>query len=40
MNRPPVNSLSLELLTELKIKIEKVQDERKAKALIITSVKH
>lgn len=37
MNKPPVNSLSLEFLTELNIALEKVENDKQCKGLIITS---
>lgn len=38
MNKPPVNSLNLEFLTELNIALEKVENDKNCKGLIITSV--
>uniref|UniRef100_K1Q3R9 Enoyl-CoA delta isomerase 1, mitochondrial n=1 Tax=Magallana gigas TaxID=29159 RepID=K1Q3R9_MAGGI len=37
MNKPPVNSLNLEFLTELNIALEKVENDKQCKGLIITS---
>ena len=38
MNKPPVNSMSLEFLTEMSICLDKLETERKADGLILTSV--
>lgn len=38
LNRPPVNSLSLELLTDIAIALDEVESNR-SKGLILTSVK-
>lgn len=37
MNKPPVNSLNLEFLTELNITLEKVENDKQCRGLIITS---
>lgn len=37
MNRPPVNSLNLEFLTEINILLEKLENDKTCKGLILTS---
>lgn len=39
LNRPPVNSLSLELLTDLSITLDKLENEKKCQGIILTSGK-
>ena len=38
MNKPPVNSLSLEFLTDFTIMLEKLENEKSCKGMILTSV--
>lgn len=38
MRNPPVNSLSLEFLTELLISLEKLENDKTFRGIIITSV--
>lgn len=38
MKNPPVNSLSLELLTELVISLEKLENDKTFRGIILTSV--
>lgn len=38
LKNPPVNSLSLELLTELVISLEKLENDKTFRGIIITSV--
>jgi len=40
MQSPPVNSLSLDFLTELCINVEKLEMDKGCRGLIITSVRH
>lgn len=39
MQSPPVNSLSLEFLTELAIAVEKLEMDKSCRGIILTSVK-
>lgn len=38
MNRPPVNSLNLEFLTDINITLEKLHNDKSCRGLILTSV--
>ena len=38
MNKPPVNSLNLEFLTDFTIMLEKLENEKACKGLVLTSV--
>lgn len=40
LQNPPVNSLSLDFLTELCIAVEKLEMDKSCRGLIITSVKY
>ena len=38
MNKPPVNSLNLDLLTELDMALSKLEDDRSCRGVVLTSV--
>ena len=38
LNRPPVNSLSLELLTEMQISLEKLENDKTCRGVILSTV--
>ena len=40
LNRPPVNSLNLEFLTDILITLEKLENNRQCRGLILTSVSY
>ena len=39
MNRPPVNSLSLDMLTEMHIAIEKLENDKTCRGVILSTVR-